>query len=276
MPETKALKTYLLTGCASGIGKHLATELLSRGHNVVATDLAFEHLKEQTADWPQDRLLVEALDVCDPERWGQVLEEALRRFGSIDGVMNIAGYLQAAWVHEIEDKDIHRHFDVNVKGVIFGTRAAAQVMRKQGHGHIVNIASMAALAPVPGLSLYSASKYAVRSFSLAAAQELRSAGVAVTVVCPDAVQTPMLDKQKGDERAALTFSGPTRFLQVEDISSAILDRVLVKRPLEYVLPRHRALLARLGDWFPELTFRIAPLLTRRGRKQQQKFLKDQR
>ena len=78
----------------------------------------------------------------------------------------------------MRDEDVHRHFDVNVKGVIFGTRAAAARMIPQGHGHVVNIASMAALAPIPGLALYSASKYAVRAFSLAAAEELRAHGVA--------------------------------------------------------------------------------------------------
>ena len=77
-----------------------------------------------------------------------------------------------------------------------------------GSGHIVNIASLASLVPSPGLALYSASKYAVRAFSLAAAEELREHGVAVTTVCPDAVRTAMLDKQLDYPEAALTFTAP--------------------------------------------------------------------
>src|SRR5205823_4569252 len=111
------------------------------------------------------------------------------------------------------------------------------------HGHIINIASMAALAPIPGISLYSASKYAVRGFSLAAAQELRAHGVYVTVVCPDAVQTPMLDAQLAHDEAAATFSGP-RLLTVEEVGRAIIGQGLARRPLEIYLPPSRGWLAR--------------------------------
>lgn len=95
-------------------------------------------------------------------------------------------------------------------------------MVRQGHGHIVNVAS---LGPIPGIALYSASKYAVRSFSLAAAQELRAHGVAVTTVCPDAVKTPMFDHQIAYREAALTFTAP-RVLRVEEVSRVILGKVL--------------------------------------------------
>jgi 3-oxoacyl-[acyl-carrier protein] reductase len=262
---------YVLSGCASGIGRGLTGALLAEGHRVVATDLAHERLLEIAREdgWDEERTLLERLDVCDAGRWTEVLNLARERFQRVDGVMNIAGFLEAGWVHEIADKDVHLHFDINVKGVVFGTRAAAKLMLEQGSGHIINIASLASLAPVPGLSLYSASKYAVRAFSMAVAQELRPSGIAVTVVCPDAVQTPMLDKQKKDERAALTFSGPRRFLTVDDICHAIVHKVLKKRPFMVVLPRHRGWLARLGDWMPGLTFRLGPMLQKRGRKQQE-------
>ncbi|MDF1664971.1 MAG: SDR family oxidoreductase, partial [Planctomycetota bacterium] len=208
-------KCYLLTGCASGIGRHLTGQMLARGHSVVATDLAYDKLLKVAEEdgWPEEKRLCLELNVTDSANWDDVFAKAQEKFSTLDGVLNIAGYLQAAWVHELEERDIDLHFNVNVKGVILGTHKAAKIMKAQGFGHIINIASMAALAPIPGLSLYSASKYAVRSFSLAAAQELRAHGVYVSVLCPDAVQTPMLDKQKNDARAAMTFSGPKRFLQ---------------------------------------------------------------
>jgi 3-oxoacyl-[acyl-carrier protein] reductase len=137
----------------------------------------------------------------------------------------------------------------------------------RGGGHIINIASLAALAPVPGIALYSASKYAVRGFSLAAAQELRPHGVAVTVICPDAVDTPMLDRQIDQDAAAMSFSG-ARFLTVDDVSAAVLGRALPKRPLEIHLPRSRALLARIADLFPRTALWLRPTLERRGRARQ--------
>ncbi len=101
----------------------------------------------------------------------------------------------------------------------------------------------------PGLALYSASKYAVRAFSLAAAEDLRPHGVAVTTVCPDAVKTPMFDHQIGYREAALTFTAP-KVLSVEEVSRVILGKVLARRPLIVAIPRWRGWLARLADLFP--------------------------
>ncbi|MBI3557506.1 MAG: SDR family oxidoreductase [Deltaproteobacteria bacterium] len=250
-------KTFVLTGCASGIGQHLAHMLITRGHHVVATDL-------------NASATVQKLDVTRPEDWEEVLNDALARYGKIDVVMNIAGYLKPGWAHAMSDVEVHRHFDVNTKGVIFGTQAAARHMIRQGQGHIINIASFAALMPVPGLALYSASKYAVRSFSLAVAQELRTHGVDVTVVCPDAVRTPMLDLQANFDQAALTFS-TSHVLSVEEIATVIMNRVLPYRPLEVYIPTWRGWIARLGDLFPDFAALVAPFLKRQGRKHQSDY-----
>jgi len=165
--------------------------------------------------------------------------------------------LRPSSVAESTDRDVDFHIDVNLKGVIHGTRAAARLMLEQGQGHIINVASLASMAPVPGLGLYVASKYGVRGFSMAAAQELRPRGVYVSTVCPDAVQTPRLDLQVDYPEAAITFTAP-RFLTVEDISGLILGRVLKKKPVLASIPRSRAFLARLADLFPA----VASLLTR--------------
>jgi 3-oxoacyl-[acyl-carrier protein] reductase len=145
-------------------------------------------------------------------------------------------------------------------------------MVEQGHGHVVNIASLAGHCPVPGLALYAASKFAVRGFSLAAALELRPHGVFVSVVCPDAVQTPMLDRQVPFPEAALSFSG-ARPLTVEEVAGAIVENVLVKRPLEVLIPGPRGVLARATSVWPGLALRLAPLMTRRGAERQQALLR---
>lgn len=263
-------RTYLVTGCASGIGRRVAGELLGRGARVAATDLDIRRLREiaQADGWPEDRTLVRRLDVRDADEWEQALDAAEDRLGVVSVLLNIAGFLRPGWVREVEVDDVDRHFDVNTKGVVFGTRAAARRMADRGEGHIVNMASLAALAPVPGLSLYSASKFAVRAFSIAAAHELRESGVAVTVLCPDAVQTPMLDLQRGRPEAELTFSG--QVLTVDDVCAAILDDILVRRPLEVVLPRSRGVLARTADLFPESARRVEPLLRWVGRRRQRR------
>ncbi len=261
---------FLITGCASGIGRHLADQALARGHRVLATDVNLAALADHAAEapWPEERARIEKLDVCDDRGWERMLAIVESEWGALDVLLNVAGYIRPARAVEVTVEDVHRHFDVNVKGLIFGTRAAGRRMVENRAGHIVNIASLASLAPVPGISLYSASKYAVRAFSLATAQELRPHGVAVTAVCPDAVDTPMLDLQLDYPEAALSFTAP-RVLTVEDLSTAIFGRVLRKRPMILTLPRWRGWLARLGDLSPRSARLLASLMERHGLRKQQ-------
>lgn len=248
----------LVTGAGGGIGRVLAARLLADGHRVVATDLAVPALPG-----PPERLLTLALDVRDAAAWRAALEQAEARWGAVDVLMNVAGYLRPGRVWDVTPEDVERHLDVNARGVMLGTRTVGAAMRARAAGHIVNVCSLAGLAPIPGLALYSASKYAVRAFSLAAAQELRPAGVAVTVVCPDAVQTPMLDLQRDYAEAALTFSGP-RVLTAEEVVDELTGPVLARRPLEVWLPRSRGWMARAADLFPGLGLLLRGALERRG------------
>jgi 3-oxoacyl-[acyl-carrier protein] reductase len=265
-------RTFLVTGCASGIGRDLASAIVEGGDRLVATDIDAAALAAAAREqaWPSEAHRRVRLDVTDAAQWRAAFAAATEAFGPVDVLVNMAGFLRPGYVHELSEDDIAHHLDVNVRGVMLGTHLAAQAMRARGSGHIVNVASLAALAPIPGLSLYSASKYAVRAFSLAAAQELRAFGVAVTVVCPDAVATPMLDLQKDYEEAALTFSGP-RVLHPREVSEAILGPVLRQRPLEVFLPPGRGWLARVADVFPRSASAMAPLLRRRGRSRQRDF-----
>lgn len=265
----------LLTGCASGIGRHLAGALSARGHHLVATDVNEEGLarEAEARGWDRSRVRLVRLDVRREEDWEAALDEAERAFGGAEVVMNIAGFLQPAYVQDLDAKDLALQLDVNVKGVVLGTRAAARRMLKRGSGHIVNIGSLAGLTPLPGLSIYAASKFAVRGFTLSAAFELRPRGVDVTLLMPDAVDTPMLDKQIGYEEAAMTFSG-SRALTVEDIERAIVEEVLPHRPLELAIPTSRALLARLATAAPGAVQRLAPLFVKMGRKKQAQIKRD--
>jgi len=262
--------TMVLTGCASGIGRHLAGSLAARGHNIVATDIDEAGLGARAFANGWKNVLTRRLDVRSEDDWEAALDAAQSTFGRLDVVMNIAGFLRPSFVHEITAADIDLHMDVNVKGTMLGTRAAARRMIAARAGHIVNFGSLASLAPVPGLSLYSASKFAVRGFSLAAATELREHGVAVTLIMPDAVETPMLDMQVAYEEAAMTFSGP-QALTVEDIERLVLDEVLPRRPLEAALPLSRAALARLANTAPAVARVVAPLLTKKGRERQEEI-----
>jgi 3-oxoacyl-[acyl-carrier protein] reductase len=262
---------FVITGCASGIGRRLASVLLARGHRVLATDVRADALERvaESENWPKDRMRTHGFDVRSAQNWEQALDAFENAFGRLDVLMNVAGVLRPAYTVDIDPADVDLHFDVNTKGVVYGTRAAAKRMLPRGGGHVVNIGSLAALAPIPGLSLYSASKFAVRAFSLAADRELRERGVAVSVVLPDAVETPMLELQVGYEEAALTFSG-TRPLTVDEVVGVITDDVLVHKPEERMIPLSRGLLAKFANLAPSLAPRVEPLLRNKGLAAQQR------
>jgi len=267
-----ASQIMLLTGCASGIGRHLAGALSARGHRILATDVNEEGLARAAKErgWDPARVTTHRLDVRSEEAWEAALDAAERAFGGLDVLLNVAGFLQPAYVRDIAVKEMELTFDVNVIGVVLGTRAAARRMVPKGAGHVVNVGSLASLTPVPGLSIYAASKFAVRGFTLSAAMELRGTGVSVTLLMPDAVDTPMLDKQIPYEEAAMTFSG-SKPLTVEDIERAIVEEVLPRRPLEVAIPASRALLARLATAAPAVVAGLAPRFVKLGRRKQERI-----
>jgi len=275
----KESRVMVLTGCASGIGRQLATDLYRLGHRIVATDLNEDGMREWgRTHWPDsDRIEILKLDVREAESWERVLDRAFERFGRVDVLLNVAGLLVSRWAHEMSLAEVGLTVDVNVKGVMFGTNAATRRMIAQGGGHVVNMASIAGITPVPGLAVYSATKHAVRGFSLSVAEELKRHGVFVTVVCPGPVDTPMLDQQLPFDEAALAFSGP-RALTAEEVASAIIGRALVHRPMELVITvpgSGQRPMAKLAGALPELATWLRPMLTRKG-KRQQKALRRQR
>ncbi len=256
----------IVTGAAGGIGRRLVTLLAEAGHAVIATDVDERRLDDSAEEcrWPPERVLACPHDVTNPQSWNDLLSLSEEHFGPLDALINVAGVLRCEPVHEITPESVALQVDVNAKGVILGTQAAAAAMIPRRRGRIINIASMAALAPIPGIAVYSASKFAVRGFSLAAAQELEPHGVHVSVVCPDAVDTPMVDYQLDHVGGAMTFSAP-RILSVDEVARAIVALLSGKPRFELLLPPSRGWLAKLSVFFPRFVQRrVTAGLTRKG------------
>ncbi len=266
------MKIAILTGCANGIGRHLTSTLLREGYAVAATDVAISQLHQAAAadGWPADRTLLLPLDVRSVADWQRVIQDTLNRWGRLDVGMNIAGVIRPGYATNIRPEDIDFMVDINLKGVMLGTRFLAEAMKRQGAGHIVNIASLAGIAPIQGLGIYSATKFAVRAFSIAAAGELRPQNIHVSVVCPDLVDTNMLTLQLDYPEAALTFSG-NRTLTVDDVARAILREALNRKRVEILLPNSRGWLAKFGNLFPLIGFFVTNYLRRKGFLRQKKL-----
>lgn len=262
-------QVLVMTGCASGIGRHL-TKALAGAYRIVATDVNVTGLEQCARDdgWPEEHVKTLKLDVRNAGEWEECLRVALATFGRADVLVNVAGYLKPGYAHEIDAAEVDKHLDVNAKGLIHGCRVFGRHFAHQKSGHVINVGSLASLAPAPGLSLYVASKYAVRGFTLALAQELAPFHVHVSLVMPDAVQTPMLDLQVDYAEAAMTFSG-ARALTVQDIERVFIEEVLPNRPLEVTVPMTRGLIARLASFVPSAVIGLGPTFVGQGRKKQE-------
>lgn len=257
------MKTIFITGCANGIGKHLAETFVSLNYQVIASD--FDLIKlQQNSRLQHSEVLCLKLDVSKAEDWQEAIKKAVEKFKKIDISINNAGVITPNFLSDLSLQEIDLQLNVNLKGVMYGSKFAADAMIKQGFGHIINIASLAGVAPIKGLSVYAASKFGVRGFTLSIANEMKQKGIDVSVICPDLVDTNMLTLQLDYEAANLTFSGST--LSVNDIADAIINRAIKNKEVEILLPKSRGLLAKIGNFFPFLANFLTETLSKKGNK----------
>lgn len=257
------MKNIFITGCANGIGKHLAEKFLSLDYQVIATDIDIENL--EAIRWNSDKIFTKKLDVTNASDWENATKWAAEKVEKIDVVINNAGIIKPSFVSDLQVKDVDIQLDVNLKGVIYGTKFATDLMLKQGFGHIINIASLAGVAPIAGLPIYSASKFGVRGFTISAAYELKQKGIDVSVVCPDLVDTNMLTLQLDYESANMTFSG-NKILTVDAIFEAIYKRGIIKKELEIMIPTSRGILAKIGNFIPTSGGFLSKIFSKKGNK----------
>ncbi|MBE2314876.1 SDR family oxidoreductase [Solirubrobacter sp. CPCC 204708] len=205
----------IVTGGASGIGAAVVSLLRERGHDVVVLDRD-----------PSDGIQV---DVTDAAGVQAAVDEAASRLGGLDLVVNNAGVGAAGTVADNDDEEWHRVFDINVVGMVRVSRAALPYLRGSGDAAIVNTCSVAATAGLPQRALYSATKGAVYSLTLAMAADHVGEGIRVNAVAPGTADTPwigrLLDAAEDPEaeRAALEARQPMgRLVSAAEVAEAIV------------------------------------------------------
>lgn len=180
------MKTILITGASSGIGKASAKVFAEKGWNVVAT-MRTPELETELVH--QDNILLTTLDVLKPDTIQNAIEQAISRFGQIDVLLNNAGYGTMGLFEAASFEQIERQFDVNVFGLMRVTKAVLPQMRSQGGGLILNISSLGGLVSLPIMSLYNATKFAIEGFSESLSYELASQNIRVKLIEPGMVDT---------------------------------------------------------------------------------------
>jgi NAD(P)-dependent dehydrogenase (short-subunit alcohol dehydrogenase family) len=197
-------KRILITGGASGLGKALARSYLRRGWSVLITDVHAER-GETTARELGDEGTIHFLvaDTTAEEDWGRVRTWVEDHFGGLDVLVNNAGVAAAGRIDRISMEDWDWIIDVNLKGVVRGCRTFVPLFKEQGNGHVVNIASLAAVANVPAMNSYNVTKAGVLSLSETLRYELLPYGIRTTVVCPGFFQTNLAENLRTPEPGML-------------------------------------------------------------------------
>ncbi|MGW9134530.1 SDR family NAD(P)-dependent oxidoreductase [Streptomyces sp. NPDC055681] len=185
------MATWFVTGSSRGIGAEIARAALAEGNNVVVGVRNPERVPDDLKN--SDKVFAVALDVTDNDSIPQAIEAAVGRFGGIDVLVNNAGRGLLGALEETSDTEARSLFDLNVFGLINVTRAVLPVMRKQGSGKLVHIGSRSGFEGEPGVSMYSASKFAVAGVSEALSLEMAPFGIQSMVVEPGVFRTDFLD-----------------------------------------------------------------------------------
>ncbi|WP_459623900.1 oxidoreductase [Burkholderia sp. 3C] len=186
-------KTWLITGCSSGLGQYLAQAVASRGDQLVATARDPETLRTLAQQFPET-VRVCALDVTRSEEARAAVALAAQAFGGLDVLVNNAGYGLFGAIEEAVADEYRPMFDVNVFGLIEVTRAALPMLRRRRGGRIVNLSSTAGIAGAAGSGYYAATKFAVEGLSEALDQEVRPFGLRVVIVEPGPFRTAFLGR----------------------------------------------------------------------------------
>ncbi len=185
-------KTILVTGAGSGIGRAISLLLLQKGSRIFAVDKNQQSLLElsEEAGVSKEMLSVQAVDVADAQAVAGLPAVILQQFHELDGVINCAGIIQPfIKIQNLSNEDIEKVMSVNFYGTLNMVRALLPHLLERPEAHIVNISSMGGFLPVPGQSVYGASKAAVKLLTEGLYAELMQTNVHVTVVYPGATQT---------------------------------------------------------------------------------------
>jgi NAD(P)-dependent dehydrogenase (short-subunit alcohol dehydrogenase family) len=233
-------KVVAITGGARGIGKTTAAALVRKGARVAIGDLDLP-LAEQTATELGGGTIAVALDVTDRHSIAGFLDEAERQLGPLDVMINNAGIMPVTLFPEERDDSIRRQLDINVYGVIVGTQLALERMGPRRRGHIVNVASSAGKAGVPGIATYSGTKHAVVGFTEAIRAEQRGNGIEFSLVMPVTVNTALTE--------GVSDTRGVKKVEPEQVADEIVEAIELRR-FDVFIPRSLKFTIALGGLMP--------------------------
>jgi len=254
-------KTVIVTGGSEGVGAAAARLFADAGANLMLVARNRKNLEAIAAEL-RDRTRVEIfpMDVSDADSCVDLFKKTLFEFGRIDVLVNNAGYHARGYVESVTADELARTIDVNLRAPIVLMRLALPHIRDAGGGAIINVASLAGRTPVPGSAAYSASKFGLRAFTFALAEEIRDADIKLAVVSPGPISTQFILADI-DKTSDLTFSQPMS--TAEEVAQAILD-LCGNKQRELAMPAISGILTTVSYLMPWLGRALRPMLERKG------------
>ena len=218
-------RSVIVTGGASGIGRALGARLSAAAAHVVLADVDGEGVSAAVSSMPGS-VTAAVLDVRDAAAVDRLVAGVVRERGRLDLLINSAGISLGGRSHLMPREHWERTLEVNLGGVVNGVLAAYPQMVRQGTGQIVNVASMAGLAPTPFTAAYVASKHGVVGLSTALRIEAELHGVGVTALCPGSIETPILDRGPAEDLppAPVGTLTPRAFLEMAHLRPMPVER----------------------------------------------------
>jgi short-subunit dehydrogenase len=262
-------RTVVLLGAAGGIGASTADALVRAGAAVVLADARDDALHPVVAALARrGRAIGVVADVTRAPTLERLREAALDAYGRVDAVVNCAAILVPGAPDTLALHDVTRQIETNLLGTVLVTRAFLPYFRARRAGHLLHLASLGGIVPMPKEAIYCATKFAVRGFCQALALELRGTGISVSVVCPDSTNTRQLAAEAGPHGSPMSFLSEA--LDPGAVAAAIVATLEHPR-LEVLVPRGRGWAARLLAYAPGVLPWLYPLLERQGRRGQDRF-----
>jgi short-subunit dehydrogenase len=255
-------KTVIVTGASEGIGAAAARKFAAAGANLMLVARTKRNL-EAVAEEISDRCKVQifAMDVSDPAACVDLFKKTEFEFGRIDVLVNNAGNHSRGPVEDVSPENLGRMLDVTLKAPIMLSRLAIPHLRQSGGGAIINVASIAGRTAVRGSATYSASKFGLRIFTFALAEELRDSRIRVAAVSPGPVVDTDFIMANIDETNVINFSQPMS--TAAEVAQAILD-ICGNQQREISLPWSSGVLSTLGYIAPWFMRALRPMLIRKG------------